>query len=206
MRECLGSQFAVVKIGSGKQTPFAAGQSSINIQQPDLKAGETSGAQIWLDGGDGGSSNLVSAGGSYVDPTLYGDSRVYFTAHWKDENTKNWWIAGGDNLTPIGYWPKELFSSLTEGATSLAYGGILLPMVREFIALSGEAGVVEQIFWFICKVAGMMLEQGWSTSPLVMCIHAFCGFIAFGFELHRNGCFVTWILMIVIISALALIA
>ncbi|PKI38031.1 hypothetical protein CRG98_041561 [Punica granatum] len=134
MRECLGSQFAVVKIGSGKQTPFAAGQSSINIQQPDLKAGETSGAQIWLDGGDGGSSNLVSAGGSYVnvgsryfavpvDPTLYGDSRVYFTAHWKDENTKNWWIAGGDNLTPIGYWPKELFSSLTEGATSLAYGG-----------------------------------------------------------------------------------
>ncbi|OWM74862.1 hypothetical protein CDL15_Pgr004629 [Punica granatum] len=66
--------------------------------------------------------------------------------------------------------------------------GILLPMVREFIALSGEAGLVEQIFWFICKVADMMLEQDWSTSPLVMCIHAFCGFIAFGFELHRNGC------------------
>ncbi|OWM74867.1 hypothetical protein CDL15_Pgr004634 [Punica granatum] len=84
--------------------------------------------------------------------------------------------------------------------------GILSPMVREFIPLSGEAGVVEQIFLFICKVAGMMLEQGRSTSPLIMCIHAFCRFIAFGFELHRNGYFVIWILMFVFISVLALIA
>ncbi|OWM70634.1 hypothetical protein CDL15_Pgr014307 [Punica granatum] len=77
-------------------------------------------------------------------------------------------------------------------------------IIRELIPLSGEAGVVEQILKFLSEAAGVTLELGLSSHPFIICIYTFCGAVAFGFELHRNGRFSVWMLMILFICALAL--
>ncbi|XP_020113805.1 uncharacterized protein LOC109727970 [Ananas comosus] len=43
----------------------------------------------------------------------------------KDPTTGNWWLqyGHGDNLTPVGYWPKSLFTSLADEATRVDFGG-----------------------------------------------------------------------------------
>ncbi|OWM70635.1 hypothetical protein CDL15_Pgr014308 [Punica granatum] len=76
-------------------------------------------------------------------------------------------------------------------------------IVRELIPLSGEAGVVEHSLKFLSTAAGVTLKLGLSSHPFIFCIHTFCGSIAFGFELHRNGCFSIWMLMILFIYILA---
>ena len=40
----------------------------------------------------------------------------------QDQVTGNWWMVLYDNVR-LGYWPKEIFSHLQEGATYLQYGG-----------------------------------------------------------------------------------
>ncbi|XP_020258156.1 uncharacterized protein LOC109834522 [Asparagus officinalis] len=40
---------------------------------------------------------------------------------YKDEKTENWWLYVDDS--PIGYWPKTLFKSLSESAQEINWGG-----------------------------------------------------------------------------------
>ncbi|PKI35662.1 hypothetical protein CRG98_043933 [Punica granatum] len=112
-------QYAVLKLKK-LDRPYIFAKGSLNCQNPKADSGEASGAQIWVYGGDG---NYISAGWM-VNLDLYGDYLTRFTAFWKDQETKNWWLATGKDLVPIGHWPKELFSHLGNGASYIAYGGI----------------------------------------------------------------------------------
>ncbi|KAI3831635.1 hypothetical protein MKX03_034727 [Papaver bracteatum] len=42
--------------------------------------------------------------------------------YWQDPKTGNWWFSSND--VAIGYWPKELFTHLTDNASIMRYGGI----------------------------------------------------------------------------------
>ncbi|CAN6878072.1 unnamed protein product [Brassica oleracea] len=42
---------------------------------------------------------------------------------WKDVFTGNWWMGMGENIVPIGYWPAEIFTSLSDHATTVQWGG-----------------------------------------------------------------------------------
>ncbi|KAK9275066.1 hypothetical protein L1049_022324 [Liquidambar formosana] len=41
----------------------------------------------------------------------------------QDQSTGNWWLQL-DNVINIGYWPRELFTHLADGATFIQYGGL----------------------------------------------------------------------------------
>ncbi|KAJ4798919.1 carboxyl-terminal peptidase (DUF239) [Rhynchospora pubera] len=45
----------------------------------------------------------------------------------KDQNTGDWWLhyGQGDNLTPMGYFSKWIFTSLQQEATELQFGGLV---------------------------------------------------------------------------------
>lgn len=41
----------------------------------------------------------------------------------QDRTTGNWWLITGDNHILIGYWPKNIFTHLKDGASLIQYGG-----------------------------------------------------------------------------------
>ncbi|XP_058078536.1 protein neprosin-like [Magnolia sinica] len=45
--------------------------------------------------------------------------RIYKT----DPNTGNWWLVFGKENKGVGYWPKSLFSSLSDFASLIGWGG-----------------------------------------------------------------------------------
>ncbi|KAI3881014.1 hypothetical protein MKX03_037592 [Papaver bracteatum] len=54
--------------------------------------------------------------------SIYGkDSRVLPVKVYRDPKTGNWWLI---TIKIIGYWPKEIFTHLTNNASILRYGGI----------------------------------------------------------------------------------
>ncbi|KAI3967561.1 hypothetical protein MKW92_009261 [Papaver armeniacum] len=54
--------------------------------------------------------------------SVYGkDSRILPVKVYRDPQTGNWWLI---TTKTIGYWPKEIFTHLTNNASTLRYGGI----------------------------------------------------------------------------------
>ncbi|KAK1283953.1 hypothetical protein QJS10_CPB21g00833 [Acorus calamus] len=45
-------------------------------------------------------------------------------AGWHDQSTKNWWLTMGPNGVRIGYWPKGIFTWLSEKAHGAIWGGM----------------------------------------------------------------------------------
>ncbi|XP_057442254.1 uncharacterized protein LOC130733977 [Lotus japonicus] len=58
-----------------------------------------------------------------VHPSLYGDHQIYFTAQWTDKSTGHWWLFAGLHRVPVGYWPREIFTHLSQGSSLIRYGG-----------------------------------------------------------------------------------
>ncbi|KAL2902527.1 POU domain class 2 transcription factor 1 [Bienertia sinuspersici] len=75
---------------------------NINVWNPEVATDQLSAAFVDVASDDGSLTNYISAG-------------------WADLNTKNWWLFYGDEQ--VGYWPKELFSTLTNGAQRAGWGG-----------------------------------------------------------------------------------
>jgi hypothetical protein len=45
---------------------------------------------------------------------------------WQNKDDGDWWLYFGydnRNLGAVGYWPKSIFSSMVEQATSIQWGG-----------------------------------------------------------------------------------
>ncbi|KAJ8449245.1 hypothetical protein Cgig2_002377 [Carnegiea gigantea] len=75
----------------------------INIWSPEVKDDhQFTSASVFVASDDGSVSNAIAAG-------------------WSDETTQNWWLTLLGQV--VGYWPKELFSTLTQGATRAGWGG-----------------------------------------------------------------------------------
>ncbi|XP_002871867.2 LOW QUALITY PROTEIN: uncharacterized protein LOC9310004 [Arabidopsis lyrata subsp. lyrata] len=45
---------------------------------------------------------------------------------WKDPFSGHWWLALGPNIVPIGYWPATIFTTLSDHATTVEWGGEVL--------------------------------------------------------------------------------
>ncbi|KAK7340505.1 hypothetical protein VNO77_21211 [Canavalia gladiata] len=63
--------------------------------------------------------------GSTVNPVsqIGGNSQYYMEIHVEqDKKSGNWWLIL-DNFVKFGYWPKELFGHLNNGASMIRFGG-----------------------------------------------------------------------------------
>ncbi|KAL2330017.1 hypothetical protein Fmac_017598 [Flemingia macrophylla] len=87
-------------------TTYHGAAANINICAPSVKKGQYSLAQIYAQSGPPGQLNTVQGG-------------------WGDITTGHWWLTVEDNKksTNIGYWPKQLFTHLSNGASMMRYGG-----------------------------------------------------------------------------------
>uniref|UniRef100_A0ACD5Z567 Uncharacterized protein n=1 Tax=Avena sativa TaxID=4498 RepID=A0ACD5Z567_AVESA len=66
----------------------------------------------------------VGLGGRIRPVSIYnGPQYVINVLIFKDPKTKNWWVAYGENNTPIGYWPSSLFTYLKERGHRAYWGG-----------------------------------------------------------------------------------
>ncbi|KAK1260807.1 hypothetical protein QJS04_geneDACA019097 [Acorus gramineus] len=92
---------------------------------PELKSPQSTHALIWVISFKTGPEtvNTVQAGW-HVYPELYGDSQSRFFVCWTDQSTKNWWLTMGPNGVRIGYWPKGIFTWLSEKAHGAIWGGV----------------------------------------------------------------------------------
>ncbi|KAI3954649.1 hypothetical protein MKW98_019780 [Papaver atlanticum] len=53
-----------------------------------------------------------------------GNQRAFdFSVH-RDPESGNWWFINGKDNARIGYWPKEIFTHLSENASVIGYGGV----------------------------------------------------------------------------------
>ncbi|KAF3505543.1 hypothetical protein F2Q69_00002982 [Brassica cretica] len=73
-------------------------------------------------------SRKVLIEGAISPQSTFGGSQTELTIQiWKDPNLGPWWLgvrlSNGSDLTPIGYWPLELFTSLTDHAENVQWGG-----------------------------------------------------------------------------------
>ncbi|KAK1274854.1 hypothetical protein QJS04_geneDACA016078 [Acorus gramineus] len=90
----------------------------------EIKSPQSTHAQIWVISFKTGlqTVNTIQAGW-HVYPEIYGDSLSRFFVYWTDRSTGNWWLTMGPNGTRIGYWPKGLFTWLSEKAHGVIWGG-----------------------------------------------------------------------------------
>ncbi|XP_072967981.1 protein neprosin-like [Typha angustifolia] len=66
--------------------------------------------------------NSVAIGGALSPVSTYGGSQYEMTLGvLKDPSSGNWWLTFEDIF--VGYWPSEIFTLLSNSATSLAWGG-----------------------------------------------------------------------------------
>ncbi|XP_077224906.1 protein neprosin-like [Tasmannia lanceolata] len=66
--------------------------------------------------------------GAAIHPSsIYNGRQNYIRLSvYKDPLAKNWWLLWGVHSTPVGYWPKDLFtSSFQDYANKIAWGGIV---------------------------------------------------------------------------------
>ncbi|KAL2930324.1 Sulfate adenylyltransferase [Bienertia sinuspersici] len=61
--------------------------------------------------------------GWMVNPSFFNDTEAHFYAKYMDKDDGNWWLSFGDNQVPVGYWPKELFKTLSNFANQADWGG-----------------------------------------------------------------------------------
>ncbi|KAF8046893.1 hypothetical protein N665_3346s0002 [Sinapis alba] len=69
------------------------------------------------------SKNIV-LGGSITPISSFGGNQYEMTILvWKDQKSGNWWLSVGTNNTIVGYWPREIFTSLSDHAVAVDWGG-----------------------------------------------------------------------------------
>ncbi|XP_047055953.1 uncharacterized protein LOC124662113 [Lolium rigidum] len=69
-------------------------------------------------------SHNVGLGGRVQPVSVYNGPQYVITIFiFKDPKTKNWWLAYGENNTPIGYWPNSLFSTFGDKGKFSFWGG-----------------------------------------------------------------------------------
>ncbi|XP_056863323.1 uncharacterized protein LOC108832323 isoform X2 [Raphanus sativus] len=116
-----GHEYAITYVNGGL---FGGAKAQINVWKPRVQeVGESSFSEIWIVGGkfDAGLNSIQA--GSHVHPGLYGDDNPRFFIYWTDPKTGNWWLQLNDQEL-IGYWPKEIFTTLAnEGASVIEWGG-----------------------------------------------------------------------------------
>ncbi|KAF2568251.1 hypothetical protein F2Q68_00028319 [Brassica cretica] len=72
-------------------------------------------------------SSSIVLGGAISPTSSFGGSQYEITILvWKDRIYGNWWLSLGPSNLLVGYWPKELFTTLADYATIAEWGGEIL--------------------------------------------------------------------------------
>ncbi|VYS67309.1 unnamed protein product [Arabidopsis thaliana] len=72
-------------------------------------------------------SSTIAIGAAIGRTSTYGGTQFDMTLQiWKDLFSGHWWLALGPNLVPIGYWPAVIFTTLSDYATAVEWGGEVL--------------------------------------------------------------------------------
>ncbi|XP_048612799.1 uncharacterized protein LOC106368313 [Brassica napus] len=121
-RATKGHKYAIAEI---KWQPVYGTKASLSVWSPIVEfPADFSLAQIWLVSGQYEENNLNTIeAGWQVYPNRYGDHQPRLFTYWTDVFTGNWWMGMGENIVPIGYWPAEIFTSLSDHATTVQWGG-----------------------------------------------------------------------------------
>ncbi|KAJ7956225.1 Protein of Unknown Function (DUF239) [Quillaja saponaria] len=128
--------------------PYHGARATVDIHNPSVEMNQFSMAQIWVQNRHSsdlnslqadnyqktGCYNMMCPGFVQVHPTkrlgqsfkgisiIGGEQWVIDILISQDKSTGNWWLTiYGDEK--IGYWPKEIFTHLGDGANYLEYGG-----------------------------------------------------------------------------------
>ncbi|KAF3541678.1 hypothetical protein F2Q69_00023643 [Brassica cretica] len=65
-------------------------------------------------------------------------------AGWEDPISGNWWLAiGVDTFEPVGYWPAQLFTTMSNHATMVEWGGEILYRNTSGLSTITQMGSVE---------------------------------------------------------------
>ncbi|XP_019103090.3 uncharacterized protein LOC104884230 [Beta vulgaris subsp. vulgaris] len=73
----------------------------------------------------------------------------------QDQNTKNWWLLYGNEQ--VGYWPKELFGTLSNGATRAGWGGEISSPSTEATPGMGSSHFPEEGYSKACIICKLKL-------------------------------------------------
>lgn len=60
---------------------------------------------------------------------------IVMTTYLQDQVTRNWWLLLLADDRPLGYWPKELFESLSRGADAALWAGLVSSSAEELPAM-----------------------------------------------------------------------
>lgn len=73
-------------------------------------------------------SSWIALEAAISHTSTYGGDQFAITIQiWKDPISGNWWLAiGVDTFEPVGYWPAELFTTMSDHATMVEWGGEIL--------------------------------------------------------------------------------
>ncbi|KAL0711202.1 hypothetical protein Bca4012_018180 [Brassica carinata] len=76
-------------------------------------------------------SNSIVLGDSITPISSSGGSQYEMTILvWKDRKSGNWWLSVGANNTIVGYWPREIFTTLADHAIAVDWGGEIVDSHR----------------------------------------------------------------------------
>nr|XP_027191502.1 uncharacterized protein LOC101515683 isoform X2 [Cicer arietinum] len=115
--------YHTVTLDTTQNMTFHGAYAFIGVYNLSLQENQYSASSIWVESGPPTQRNSIRVGAE-VHPSLYGDSQLRITGYWTDRSTGNWWLTIG--LKPvfiIGYWPKQLFTHLSTGASLIRFGG-----------------------------------------------------------------------------------
>ncbi|KAJ0054617.1 hypothetical protein Pint_03429 [Pistacia integerrima] len=150
------SHVHVVNLGMKKGVPYFGAEAYIASWGLNVAGDQHSSTNIWVQNGPPDQLNVILAGwtadnawitgcynqlcsgfitidtvitpGLIVSPISFWGGSQYDTKYliYQDRPTGNWWFVITNNNTFVGYWPKELFNHLSDGAETVAWGGIAI--------------------------------------------------------------------------------
>uniref|UniRef100_A0A803LQG5 Neprosin PEP catalytic domain-containing protein n=1 Tax=Chenopodium quinoa TaxID=63459 RepID=A0A803LQG5_CHEQI len=95
--------------------------------------------------------------GQVIDPisTYWGHQVFTNTTIQQDQVTKNWWLIF--ETEPLGYFPKELFSTLANGATRAGWGGEVYTPTTATSPAMGSGNFPEDGYSKACLISKMQV-------------------------------------------------
>ncbi|CAJ2676131.1 unnamed protein product [Trifolium pratense] len=112
-----------VTLDTSQNQIFYGGSALISAYNLSLNLNQYSTSSVIVESGPRAELNSIHAGVG-VRPDIYHDSQLRLTSYWTDRSTGNWWLIIDEKKEiHVGYWPKEIFTHLSNGASKVRFGG-----------------------------------------------------------------------------------
>ncbi|XP_043687693.1 uncharacterized protein LOC122638908 [Telopea speciosissima] len=83
-------------------------------------------------------NRAIPIGQAFCKTSTYGGEIIELaTFLFQDNKSGNWWVSVGENMTNVGYWPRELFNTIKESAPVVGWRGEVYALQDEKPPLMG---------------------------------------------------------------------